>query len=104
MIHSANIHSVALGLVVKVPAEEGEEVVHLGLEQLEYKRISMMATVSCCLVRLQLTFFCSGSLTVSARLVKALRIWAAATLVEVFSKAWPSSVSFGSRAGFDILR
>jgi hypothetical protein len=51
-----------------------------------------------------LTFFCSGSLQVSARLVSALRICAAAMLVEVFSKAciiiiisaksryWPGSI------------
>lgn len=37
--------------------------------------------------RCELAFFCSGSLTVSARLVRELRIWAAATFVEVFSKA-----------------
>lgn len=35
-----------------------------------------------------LTFFNSGSLTVSASLFKALRIWLAATEVEVFSKAF----------------
>jgi hypothetical protein len=34
-----------------------------------------------------LTFRCSGSLTVSVRLFRALRICEAATLVEVFSKA-----------------
>lgn len=45
---------------------------------------------------LELTFFCLGSSTVSARLVRALRIWAAATLVEVFSKACASWVRLRS--------
>ncbi|KAL2290973.1 hypothetical protein FJTKL_14875 [Diaporthe vaccinii] len=40
-----------------------------------------------------LTFFSSGSLTVSLREVSALRICAAAMLVEVFSKACIISVS-----------
>ena len=40
----------------------------------------------------ELTFFSSGSLTVSDRLFKAFRIWLAATDVEVFSKACSSTV------------
>lgn len=36
---------------------------------------------------------CSGSLTVSARLLSALRIWLAATEVEVFSKACTGEVN-----------
>lgn len=39
-----------------------------------------------------LTFFWSGFSTDSARLVRWLRIWAAATLVDVFSKACLSRV------------
>lgn len=35
MYPAQDLHSVALGLVVKVTAEQREEVVHLGLEQLE---------------------------------------------------------------------
>lgn len=38
--------------------------------------------------RKRFTFFCWGSLTVSPRLVRALRICAAAMLVDVFSNAY----------------
>jgi hypothetical protein len=44
------------------------------------------------------TFFSSGSVTVSARLLRALRIWLAATEVEVFSKALSSLISL-ARSG-----
>ena len=74
---------VALGLVVEVSAKEGEEVVHFRLESL-----------SCCQCVSPLhvcqrphTFLSLGSLTVSASELRALRIWEAATEVEVFSKA-----------------
>ena len=43
-----------------------------------------MVWVVCCV----LTFFSAGSVTVSASLLSALRICEAATLVDVFSKAW----------------
>jgi len=40
-----------------------------------------------------ITFFSFGSLTVSASSVRAFRIWAAATLVEAFSKAFVKPIS-----------
>lgn len=85
------VHSVALGLVVEVSAEQGEEVIHLRLEQL-YKLI-ISTSLACRVYRVFLTFFSSGSSTVSARPVSAFRIWAAAMLVDVFSKAYCESLS-----------
>jgi hypothetical protein len=44
-----------------------------------------------CLVGSLLTFFSAGSWTVSASLLRAFRICEAATLVDVFSKAYNAS-------------
>ena len=49
---------------------------------------------------LVLTFFSCGSLTVSPRLLRELRIWEAATDVDVFSKAWNEG-SFCQQMLFD---
>ena len=74
---------VALGLVVEVSAEEGEEVVHFRLESLSRGQCLLLPLSD----QLLLTFLSLGSLTVSASELRALRIWEAATEVEVFSKA-----------------
>lgn len=55
------------------------------------KSVSILCSKKIGVIR---TFFSSGSVTVSARLLRALRIWLAATEVEVFSKALSSWISF----------
>lgn len=95
-----HLHSVALGLVVEISSEEGKEIVHFGLEQLRPTLVSELRPLAHGGggVRDALTFFCSGFSTVLVRLLKALRIWAAATLVDVFSKACAMSESSASAA------
>lgn len=83
----SHLHLVALRLVIQVTAEKREKVVHFRLEQLRNSSDRLLDCMFRLSTLLRLTFFCSGSFTVSAKLVRALRIWAAAMLVEVFSKA-----------------
>jgi hypothetical protein len=83
---------VPLRFVVQVSSEERKEIVHFGLKEL--RGVSFHPAFR----RKRLTFFSSGSITVSARLLRAFRIWLAATEVEVFSKAWSWLISTGAGA------